>query len=98
MMEGRISAVNWSEVIQKVRHHGVDPELAGRMLTSFGLTVVDATRADGEGAAALWRPRGGLSLADRHCLATADRLGMPAATGDRRWADLDQGPEVIVIR
>jgi PIN domain nuclease of toxin-antitoxin system len=98
LMEGRINAVNWSEVLQKARHEGTDPELVGRMLTSFGLDVVDVIKVDGERAAALWQRRGGLSLADRHCLATADRLGLPAVTADRRWADVDIGAEVVVIR
>jgi PIN domain nuclease of toxin-antitoxin system len=39
-----------------------------------------------------------LSLADRCCLATAIRLGLPAVTGDRAWATLDLGVEVLAFR
>ena len=37
-------------------------------------------------------------LADRACLALAVRLGVPAVTADRAWAELDVGVEVIAVR
>jgi PIN domain nuclease of toxin-antitoxin system len=40
----------------------------------------------------------GLSLADRACLALAMREGLPVLTGDRAWATLDLGVDVVLIR
>jgi len=40
----------------------------------------------------------GLSLGDRACLATAERLGATAVTMDRSWQDLKIGVEIQVIR
>jgi PIN domain nuclease of toxin-antitoxin system len=60
-------------------------------------SVIDMFHA--EDAAQLWH-RGihDLSLADRASLATAAGRGMTAVTADRRWADVDGGPAVEVIR
>lgn len=97
-----ISAVNWSEVAQKLAQRGVtDPMgvLAG--LSTLGAAVVSFGREDAELAAALW-PAGrarGLSLGDRACLAVATSLpGGVAVTADAAWADVDTGVEVRVIR
>jgi PIN domain nuclease of toxin-antitoxin system len=38
------------------------------------------------------------SLADRACLALAERLGVPAVTADREWAKADVAAEVQLIR
>ena len=40
----------------------------------------------------------GLSVGDRACLALALREGLPVLTGDRAWAKLDVGVEVVLIR
>ena len=40
----------------------------------------------------------GLSLADRACLVLAARLGVPALTTDRTWADTEVDAEVKLIR
>jgi PIN domain nuclease of toxin-antitoxin system len=98
LMEGVIGAANWSEVLQKGRQHGAPPDLVARLLASFGIHVVEVTRADGEAAAAIWRQRGGLSLGDRLCLALGLRLGATVATTDADWTDVPGGPEVRVIR
>lgn len=98
LTEGVIGAANWSEVLQKSRQHGVDAELAARLLASFGLDVIEVTKDDGERAAALWRKGGGLSLADRLCLALGLRLSLDVATADRRWDGLPEPPELLLIR
>jgi ribonuclease VapC len=98
LMEGLIGAANWSEVVQKVRQHGADPEVAARLLNSFGLRVADVTQDDAEVAAGLWRRDSALSLGDRLCLALAERLGLPVATADAEWRGLSGGPEIIFIR
>lgn len=98
LMEGLIGAANWSEVLQKARQHGAPTGVVARLLTSFGLRVLDVTADDAERAAELWRPSSPLSLGDRLCLALGLRTGLPVATADDAWRDLDGGPTVIVIR
>lgn len=98
LMEGVIGAANWSEVLQKTRQHGAPSGIVGRLLASFGLKVVDVTAADAEVAADLWRHGTALSLADRLCLALGLRMGLSVATADAAWADVDEGPDVLLIR
>lgn len=40
----------------------------------------------------------GLSVGDRACLALAQREELPVLTGDRAWARLDVGVQVVLIR
>ena len=85
----RCAAVNWSEVAQKVIAAGRDWDLARALLISYGIAVEPVTVADAELAAGRWKRRDGLSLADRLCLALADRLGVVAWTADTAWGDGD---------
>lgn len=98
LMEGVIGAANWSEVLQKVRQHGAPAGVVARLLASFGLTVVDVTPADAEIAADLWHRGTLLSLADRLCIALGVRAGLPVATADAAWTELEGGPPVILVR
>jgi ribonuclease VapC len=98
MVEGVIGAANWSEVLQKGRQHGAQPELVARLLTSFGLGVVDVTAEDGERAAGLWTGGSPLSLADRLCLALGMRLGLEVVTTDEAWRSIADGPRLIFAR
>ena len=83
----RCGAANWSETAQKVRAHGGDWDLSRALLLSYGLQVEPVTGVDAEWAARRWRPGEGLSLADRLCLALADRAESTVWTADRQWAD-----------
>lgn len=85
----RCAAVNWSEVAQKVLAAGRDWELSRALLLSYGIAVEPVTVFDAELAARRWRRGDGLSLADRLCLAVADRLGVVAWTADAAWGDHD---------
>jgi PIN domain nuclease of toxin-antitoxin system len=98
LMDGVIGAANWSEVLRKVRQHGAPAGVVARLLASFGLTVVDVTRADAEIAAGLWTRGTSFSLADRLCLALGLRADLPVATADAAWMGLDRAPELILIR
>ncbi len=98
MVEGLIGAANWSEVLQKTRQHGAQPGLVARLLTSFGLQVIDVTAEDAERAAELWVARSPFSLADRLCLALGLRLGLAVVTTDRAWPSITNGPRVILVR
>jgi len=75
------SAVNWSEVVQKLRSKGV----AHAVLSSYRLRIVDATGEDAVWAAQRWTPGEGLSIADRFCLALAARTREVVYTADVAW-------------
>lgn len=95
-----ISAVNWSEVVQKARSRGVDTEGFRPEVEALGLTIVPFTSEDGDTAARLWdhTRAAGLSLGDRACLALARRLGIPALTTDRAWSKVPLPVEVELLR
>lgn len=79
-----VGAANWSEVAQKVRSVDVW-SLASGVLSSYGLVVEPVVQVDAERAAAIWVAGDGLSLADRLCLALAERLDCSVLTADRSW-------------
>jgi PIN domain nuclease of toxin-antitoxin system len=95
-----ISSVNWCEIFGKLRAAGVEGGALRMQMAETGIAVIRFERDDAEAAGELLpRTRGrGLSLADRACLALAARLGAPAVTADRVWADLDVGVEIVCIR
>ena len=100
-----VSVVNWAEVLSKLAEAGKDPEAAAAALRRAEgsrrvLTIEPLTAADCVTVARLrpiTRPQG-LSLADRACIALAERLGVPALTADRKWQEADIAPEVQLIR
>jgi PIN domain nuclease of toxin-antitoxin system len=100
-----VSVVNWAEVLSKLAEAGKDPEVAAAELrraegSRRALSIEPLTAADCVAVARL-RPitrRQGLSLADRACLALAERLDVPALTADRKWLEADVVAEVQLIR
>ena len=80
------SAANWSEIVQKGLSRGIPVDDLAAAAAVLGLVVLDVSRADAERAAGLWVALPSLSLADRLCLALAERLGAPALTADQAWA------------
>ena len=100
-----VSVVNWAEVLSKLAEAGKDPEAAAAALRRAEgprrvLTIEPLTAADCVAVARL-RPitrAQGLSLADRACIALAERLGVPALTADRKWQEADIAAEVQLIR
>ncbi|MEO7373430.1 MAG: type II toxin-antitoxin system VapC family toxin [Terrimesophilobacter sp.] len=91
---GVCGAANWSEVAQKVRASGADWELARSLLLSFDLAIEPVLVPDAEDAAAMWQRGSGLSLADRLCLALAERLGATAWTADAQWGDHPRASQI----
>jgi ribonuclease VapC len=67
----------------------------GKALTIEGMTAADCVEVARLRSTTM---RQGLSLADRACLALAARLGVPALTTDRAWADAGVDVEVQLIR
>ncbi len=100
LAEAIASAVNWAEVCQLLITRGADPEQARSGLLEAGLELAPLTVAEAERAAELRMVTrdAGLSLADRCCLAVADRLGRPALTADAAWEGLDIGVDVRLVR
>jgi ribonuclease VapC len=90
-----LSAVNLSEVLQKYLAVGAlsGPEAAGFAgdLASLGLSVVPFGEREAAVAAMMWDEtrRLGLGLADRACMATAVRFGLPVLTADRPWTEVE---------
>lgn len=84
---GKCSAANWSEVAQKIVGRRGSWETQRSILLSFGLDVEPVTMPDAELAADLWKPNTHLSLADRLCLATGERLDATIWTADAAWGD-----------
>ena len=81
----RCGAANWSEVAQRVLSAGRSWDAAQALLASYGVRVEPVVRDDAEWAARRWRPREGLSLADRLCLALGERLDAAVLTADKSW-------------
>ncbi|WP_438388536.1 type II toxin-antitoxin system VapC family toxin [Actinopolyspora saharensis] len=86
-----VSAVNWSEMLQKISAHGGDADRIGDMLRAMGLRIEPLDAEDARRAARLYphTREAGLSLGDRACLALAARLGRVAITADRAWKNVD---------
>ena len=80
-----VSAVNWSEVAQRVQGRGGAWVASRALLLSYDLEIADVTADDAERAARMWRRGSGLSLADRLCLALAERRDDEVLTADREW-------------
>jgi ribonuclease VapC len=98
-----ISVVNWAEVLSKLAERGLDPELAAAEMKEAGLIggVVSIEPVTDEDSLEIARLRPltkdrGLSLADRACLALAQRLEAPVFTADRAWTTLSS--EGLVVK
>lgn len=100
-----IGVANWAEVLSKAAEAGTNPQALATGLREHALignllSIEPITEADCVVIANL-RPATktlGLSLADRACLALADRLGVPALTADGAFARADIGVAVKLIR
>ncbi|MBI4236124.1 MAG: type II toxin-antitoxin system VapC family toxin [Chloroflexi bacterium] len=95
-----MSSVNWAEVVQRGLSRGVAVDGLRKDLQALGLTLFPFTVEEAEAAASLWATTRslGLSLGDRACLALALRLGVPAVTANQRWAALQVGVRIQLVR
>jgi len=95
-----ICSVNWSEVLQKLRHSECEVEKIDEFLNALGLVIIDFTEEDAKVCASLWDncKSLGLSLADRACLATGLRLKTKIITADRVWKKLEINSQIHLIR
>ena len=81
------SAVNWSEVAQRVLAAGRDWDLVRSLLVAHRVRVEPVELDDAEWAARSWQRGEDLSLADRLCLALGERLDGEVLTADAAWGD-----------
>jgi len=96
-----MSSVNVAEVAARLSQDGWSSGDVASVVTRMGIEVIpfDRQAALLSGAYRERTRRQGLGLGDRACLATASRLGLPALTADRSWADLElDGVKVVQIR
>ena len=95
-----ISAVNFSEVVGKLRDGGMPEEAIHETLDPLELDIVqfDTKLAYQAGFLLPFTKSAGLSLGDRACLALAQYLNLPALTTDRVWKDLIPTVTVQLIR
>ena len=100
LSEAMVSAVNWSEVVQKSLRRRVDITGMRQEFAQAGVVFVPFTAGHAEIAALLWDKTHhlGLSLADRACLALAMERQVPILTADRAWSGLDLGLDIQLIR
>jgi PIN domain nuclease of toxin-antitoxin system len=95
-----LSAVNHAEIMTKLAERGIGRDVARSTVLNIGVQIIEfgIDLADRTGELRRQTRRLGLSLADRACLALAEREGVPALTADKKWAMLDIGIKVSLIR
>lgn len=100
LVDAAISAVNLSEVLARLLDIGMPESEAAASVAQLGLRVIPFDESQAHSAARLRSAtrRAGLSFGDRACLALGARLGCPVVTGDRAWASLALGVEIVLIR
>jgi PIN domain nuclease of toxin-antitoxin system len=98
LVDGVISAANWSEVLQKVAQRGKGTRETADLLRALGLQVEALTEEDAVVAAEIWLVAPNLALGDRCCLALARRLLAPVITADRFWTEVPVAEKIIAIR
>jgi ribonuclease VapC len=100
MRTAAISAVNFADIITHLIDLGLPAHEARHLTERLGLEVIAADQSTATTAGLLQEKtrRTGVSLEDRFCLALALELRLPVMTADRRWAELDIGVDVRLIR
>lgn len=101
LLDAVISAVNLQEIAKKMLDAGYREPAVREAVQGLGLRISDHDIEDAYLAASLAPAtrKFGRGLGDRSCMALAIRLGVPAITTDRMWAQLEiPGLEVILAR
>lgn len=95
-----LSSVNYTEVIGKCLDRGEALGAVLRKLAAMGFEIIahDAQLARRAGELRPLTKRLGMSLADRACLALAERERLPALTADRSWKSLNLEIDIRLIR
>jgi len=92
--------VNYSEVLKKTVEKGGALSSADSFIRQLQLQIITFDELLASDTAALWDKtrKSGLSLADRSCLALGRSMNRTVLTADKRWAELDVGVKVKLIR
>lgn len=100
LAQATMGSVNVAEVLGKLIERGQNSAHAWKLFSLLALPVAafDGELARGTAQLGPLTRRQGLSLGDRACLALARKLGLPAVTADRRWARLEIGVEIQLVR
>ena len=100
LARGLISSVNYSEVLKKASERGGQLAAVKALLDQFMLDVVAFDVDHAVRAAEIWPAckAGGLSFADRACLALGLVRGVPIVTGDNAMADTGLPVKVELFR
>ena len=95
-----MSAVNWSEVVQKIEKVGVDADIVYQELLVLGLKIEPFLVEDGYLTGLLNKKTSqfGLSLGDRACLSLGMRLNSSILTADTIWESLNLSLDICLIR
>ncbi len=95
-----LCAVNYAEAVSKLAERSVPADLAAAAIQKLGAAVVafDGDLAARAGALRARTRHLGLSLPDRACLALAERERAPVMTGNPKWARIDIGVPIRLIR
>ena len=90
---GHMSIINWCEVLSKF-------DAAEAMVSRLELRIRAFRDGHALEAARLrsMTMKQGLSFGDRACLAHARLEQLPVITADRRWAELDLGIDIRLLR
>lgn len=98
--EASISAVNWSEVVQKAVSGGVDVDGMRDDIEALGVSIVPFDRDQAEAVGVLWKEtrRHGLSLGDRACICLGMHLDAPVFTADKVWKKIKIEADIRVLR
>jgi PIN domain nuclease of toxin-antitoxin system len=102
LADAAMSTVNLAEVAGHYARHGATAEQTEQILAPLPIeyfTLASGLALD-IGQMLPATRSAGLSLGDRACLALARRLGLPAVTADRRWAEVADaaGVKITLIR
>ncbi|MCW5691511.1 MAG: type II toxin-antitoxin system VapC family toxin [Pseudolabrys sp.] len=95
-----ISTVNYAEVVTRMIDWGFTADEARMSIEAMGVAIFpyDEELALRTGELRMSTKRFGLSLADRACLALAERERAVVLTADRQWSGLDLEIDIQLIR
>lgn len=100
LKEAVVSAVNVTEILQKLATKKMTPSKAQEYLQRFVSEIVpfDLEQAALTAALHTHTQAYGLSMGDHACLALAKHLNVPVLTADQVWAKLEIGVRIELIR
>jgi ribonuclease VapC len=100
LQEASLSAINATEVVQKLVQKSMTLEKADEYVRRFVAEIVPFDYEQAVLVCSLFRdtPAAALSLGDRACLALGKQLGAVVFTADPAWLRLNLGVQVECIR